>query len=117
MLELFTLGAVLTFGVVAIVGLVLGAVLLKVLFWLVLLPFRLLFWLVLLPVLLLKAFIGLAVAAVMTVAVLPLMVLATLLALVAVATALALPALLVLLAAMGVLWLFRSPARPVQAGA
>ena len=42
---------------------------------------------------------------------LPLVVLATLLALVTVATALALPALL---AAMGVLWLFRSPARPIQ---
>ena len=111
MLELFALGAVMTFGAVAIVGLVLGAVLLKVLLWLVLLPFRLLFWLVLLPVLLLKAFIGLAVAAIMTVAVLPLVVLATLLALVTVATALALPALL---AAMGVLWLFRSPARPIQ---
>ncbi len=113
MLELFILGAVVTFGVVAIVGLVLGAVLIKALFWLVLLPFRLLFWLILLPVLLLKAFIGLAVGAAMAVAVLPIVVVATLLALVAVATALALPVLLVVLAAMGVLWLFRSPARPL----
>ena len=96
MLEVFILGAVVTFGVVAIVGLVLGAVLIKALFWLVLLPFRLLFWLILLPVLLLKAFVGLAVAAAMAVAVLPLVALAT------------------VLAAMGVLWLFRSPARPVQ---
>lgn len=55
MLELLALGfLVAALLVVASVGLVI----LKLIFWIVLLPFRLLFWLLLLPFLLFKAVIG-----------------------------------------------------------
>ncbi|HAK55385.1 MAG: hypothetical protein QF463_00190 [Vicinamibacterales bacterium] len=115
MLELMVLGAVVTFGALAVAGVAVALVFTKLMLWLVLLPFRLLLWLVLIPVLLFKTLFGLVFGAAVTLLLAPVVGLILLASFVGAAAALALPALLVLIAGMGLIWLFRSPAQPVPA--
>ena len=104
MLELMVLGAVVTFGALAVAGVAVALVFTK-----------LMLWLVLIPVLLFKTLFGLVFGAAVTLLLAPVVGLILLASFVGAAAALALPALLVLIAGMGLIWLFRSPAQPVPA--
>ena len=115
MLELFIVASVVTFGVLALVGLALAVIVMKVLVWLLLLPVRLVFWLVLLPFLLLKGLVGLLFGAAFAIVLVPLAFVALALGVFGIAATLALPSLLVLAVVFFGLWLCRSPARPVPA--
>ena len=115
MLELFVVGAFVAFGVLAIAGLALIAVVVKLFVWLIFLPIRLLFYLLLLPLLIFKAVFGLLFGAAFAVILVPIVLAGLGLTLLGATAALLVPGLLFLLAISFIVWLFRSPSRPLPA--
>lgn len=115
MLELFVVGAFVAFGVLAIAGLAVCAVVAKLLVWLILLPIRLLFYLLLLPLLIFKAVFGLLFGAACAVILVPIVLAGLGLALLGATAVLLGPGLLLLLAISCIVWLCRSPSRPLPA--
>ena len=113
MIELFVVGACVAFGVLAIAGLALLAVVIKLFVWLIFLPIRLVFYLLLLPLLILKMVFGLLFGAAFAVILVPIGLGVLSLMLLGATAALLVPGLVLLLALSFIVWLFRSPSRPL----